>query len=42
MNKNAEINIEKGYQGHTKALSKAGLGPKIFSTLKEIWNKADA
>ena len=30
------------HPGHAKALSKAGLAPKIYPTLKEIWKKADA
>ena len=40
-NKNAQIKMDERYQGHIKALSKAGLDPKIFPTLKEIWKKAD-
>ena len=36
------MNIDDRYQGHTNALSKAGLDPKIYPTLKEIWKKADA
>ena len=36
------MNIDEGYVGHAKALSKAGLAPKIFPTLKEIWKRADA
>ena len=34
--------IDQKYEGHTKALTKDGLAPKIFPTLKEIWKKADA
>ena len=34
--------MDERYQGHAKALSKAGLAPKIYPTLKEIWKKADA
>ena len=33
-NKNAQMKIDERYQGHAKALSKAGLDPKIFPTLK--------
>ena len=40
--KNAQMKIDERYQGHTKALLKAGLAPKIYPTLKEIWKKADA
>ena len=36
------MKIDERYQGHPKALSKAGLPPNIFSTLKEIWKKVDA
>ena len=36
------MKIDERYQGHAKALSKAGLDPKIFPTLKEIWKKEDA
>ena len=36
------MKIDDRYQGHAKALSKAGLAPKIYPTLKEIWKKADA
>ena len=39
---NAQINIDERYQGHAKALSKAGLAHKTYSTLKEIWKKSDA
>ena len=38
----AQIKIDEIYQLHAKALSKAGLYPKIFPTLKEIWKKSDA
>ena len=40
--KNAQMKIDERYQGHAKALSKAGLAPKIYPTLKESWKKADA
>ena len=40
--KNAQMKIDERYQGHAKALSKAGLAPKVYRTLKEIWKKADA
>ena len=40
--KNTQMKINERYKGHAKALSKAGLAPKIYLTLKEIWNKADA
>ena len=33
---NAQIDIDERYQGHAKALSKSGLDPKIFPTMKEI------
>ena len=36
------MNIDERYQGHFKAISKAGLAPKIFLTLKEIRKKEDA
>ena len=36
------MKIDERYQGHAKALSKAGLAPKIYPTLNEIWKKADA
>ena len=36
------MNIDEIYQGHAKALSKAGLAPKIYLTLKETWKKEDA
>ena len=36
------MKIDERYKGHAKALSKAGLAPKIYPTLKEIWKKADA
>ena len=35
------MNIDERYQGHAKALSKAGLAPKIYPTLQEIWKKVD-
>ena len=41
-NKNAKIKIDERYQGHAKALSKAGLAPKVYQTKNEIWKKADA
>ena len=34
MKKNAQMNIYERYQGHAKALSKSGMDPKIFLTLK--------
>ena len=40
--KNAQMKIEERYQGPAMDLSKAGLAPKIYPTLKEIWKKADA
>ena len=40
--KNAQMKIDERYQGQAKDLSKAGLDPKIFPTLKEIWKKEDA
>ena len=36
------MKIDARYQGHAKALSKAGLAPKIYPTPREIWKKADA
>ena len=42
MKKNAQMKIDERYQGHTKTLSKAGLGIKIYRTLRDIWKKADA
>ena len=36
------MKIDERYQGHAKALSKAGLAPKVYPTLNEIWKKADA
>ena len=36
------MKIDERYQGHAKALPKAGMAPKIYLTLKEIWKKADA
>ena len=36
------MKIDERYQGHAKALSKAGLAPKIYPTLNEIWMNADA
>ena len=35
------MNIDERYQGHAKALSKVGMDPKRFPTMKEIWKKAD-
>ena len=35
------MKIDERYQGHAKALSKAGLAPKVYPTLNEIWKKAD-
>ena len=32
--KNSEMNIDERYQGHAKSLSKSGLDPKIYPTLK--------
>ena len=39
--KNSQTKIDGRYQGHAKALSKAGLARKTFPTLKAIWKKAD-
>ena len=39
--KNAQMKIDEGYQGHAKALSKAGMVQQIYPNLKEIWKKAD-
>ena len=36
------MKLDERYQGHAKALSKAGLAPKVYPTLNEIWKKADA
>ena len=36
------MKIYERYQGHAKALSKAGLDPKIYPALKEIWKKSGA
>ena len=36
-----QIITEERYQGHANALIKAGLAPKIFPSLKEIWKKSD-
>ena len=36
------MKIDERYQGHAKALSKAGLYPKVYPTLNEIWKKADS
>ena len=41
-NKNAQMKIDGRFQGHSKALSKARMAPKLFPTFKEIWKKADA
>ena len=35
------MKIDEGYQGHAKALSKAGMFQQIYPNLKEIWKKAD-
>ena len=37
--KNAEMKIDERYQGHAKALSKAGLAPKVYPTMNEIWKR---
>ena len=42
MKKNAKMKIDERYQGHAKALSKAGLAQKVNPTMNEIWKKADA
>ena len=34
--KNAKMKIEEIYQGHSKALSNAGLAPKVYPTMNEI------
>ena len=36
------MDIDERYQGHAKALSKAGLALKMYPTWREIWKKADA
>ena len=36
------MKIDERYQGHAKALSKAGLASKVYATLNEIWKKSDA
>ena len=36
------MKIDERYQGHAKALSKAGLALKVYRTRNEIWKKADA
>ena len=36
------MKIDEKYQGPAMDLSKAGLAPKIYPTLNEIWKKADA
>ena len=36
------MKIDERYQGHTKALSKSGLAPKVYPTLNGFWKKADA
>ena len=36
------MKIDERYQGQAKALSKAGLAPKVHPTMNEIWKKADA
>ena len=35
------MKIDERYQGHVKALSKAGLAPKVHPTMNEIWKKAN-
>ena len=40
--KNVHMKIYERYQGHAKALSKAGLDPKVYPTLNGIWKKTDA
>ena len=40
--KNAQMKIYERYQGHAKALSQAGMSPKVYPTLNEIWKKVDA
>ena len=39
---NAQMKIDERYQGHAKALSKAGMSPKVYPTLNKIWKKVDA
>ena len=39
---NAQMIIDNKHQVHAKALTKAGVAPKIYLTLNEIWKKADA
>ena len=36
------MKIDERYQGHAKALSKAGMSSKLYPTLNEIWKKVDA
>ena len=36
------MKIYERYQGHAKALSKAGMDLKVYPTLNEIWKKEDA
>ena len=40
--KSAQTRIDEKYQGHVNALTKDGLAPNIFPSLKEIWKKLDA
>ena len=35
------MKIDEIYQGHAKTLSKAGMAPKVYPTLNEIWKKSD-
>ena len=42
MKKNDQMKIDERYHGHAKALSKAGLAPKVYPTLNEIRTKSDA
>ena len=36
------MKIDEIYQEHAKALAKAGMAPKVYPTLNEIWKKSDA
>ena len=40
--KNTKTKIDERYQGQAKELSKAGMAPKIYLTMRDIWKKADA
>ena len=36
------MKIYERYEGRAKALSKVGMAPKVFLTLKEVWKITDA